>query len=194
MRPLPGAALACFVLGCQSLDQFDTTQGGAYCGYLESSQFIWSPPSTDTAAPPEEGGFARGLGLTLDLDTAHLDTVPGRLTTNDGAGALPADAGRGAPPPGPCKPSKTFDHAPLRVTSQVAHDALSLMTFEDGQAHNVVAWVDSTCRGKMLAIVSLYNRDRVEVRLLKPAPTKSTSSDAFALFTMSRVTGGCPSP
>jgi len=120
--------------------------------------------------------------------------VPGSLTTNDGSSAPVADGGASSSSAGPCKPNKTFDHAPLRVTPQVAHDSLSLMTFEEGQAHNVVAWVDSTCRGKMLAIVSLYNRDRVEVRLLKPAPTKSTSSDAFALFTLSRVTGSCPNP
>jgi hypothetical protein len=172
------AALACCALGCQSLDRFDTTKGGAYCGHIESSQFIWTPPAP-APAPPDEGGFDRRLRLKLELDTAHLNTVPGFLTTDDG------DLG-------PCTPNKTFDRSSLRVTSEVVHDSLSLMTFEDGQVHNIISWVDSTCRGKMLAVVSLYSPDRVEVRLLKPAPSNATSpGDAFALFPLTRADNGC---
>src|SRR5690349_15833333 len=144
MRLISTAVAAGCLLGCQSMDRFDTTKGSAYCGAIVSSQFVWTPP--------DHGGFDRTLRLKLEVDTAHLDTVPGYLTTDDG------DVG-------PCTPSKTFERAPLRVTPEVVHDSLSLMTFEDGQTHNVIAWVDSTCRGSMMAVVSLYDRQRVEVRL-----------------------------
>jgi len=171
MRLLPHAVIAVCLFGCQSLDRFDTTKGGAYCGAIVSSQFVWTPP--------DKGGFGRTLRLKLEIDTGYLDTLPGYLTTDDG------DVG-------PCAPSKTFERAPLRVTPEVVHDSLSLMTFEEGQTHNIIAWVDSTCRGSMLAVVSLYDRDRVEVRLLKPAqPNSATTTDAFALFPLSRAKAGC---
>jgi len=176
-------AVAVLGSGCQSLDRFDTKDGAAYCGAIESSQFIWTPPAP-TSSPPAEGGFDRRLRLKLEIDTTGLDTPsaahpPGKITSDD------TDLG-------PCAPSSTFEAAALRVTPEVARDSLSLMTFEEGQVHNIIAWVDSKCRGTMLAIVSLYNSDRVDVRLLKPAPTGATDRrDAFALFPLDRREGGC---
>lgn len=164
-------ALASLLFGCQSLDRFDTKNGAAYCGAIESSQFIWTTP--------DEGGFARQLRLKLELDTASADTSPGKMTTDDTSD-------------GPCKPSATFDHAPLRVTPEVARDSLSLMTFDEGQVHNFIAWVESSCRGSMLSVVSLYKSDRVDVRILKPAPAGAGGQrDAFALFPLDRREGGC---
>ena len=184
--------LAGFLFGCQSLDRFDTKQGAAYCGAIESSQFIWTPPAPNeppacTTSLPEEGGFDRRLRMRLELDTSALQTAapahpPARITTDD------TDLC-------PCAPEATFQAAPLRVMSEVSRDSLSLMTFEDGQVRNIMGWVDSTCRGSMLAIVSLYNTDRVDVRILKAAPGSATGAtdhrDAFALFPLDRKDTGC---
>lgn len=165
------AGLACCLFGCQSLDRFDTKNGAAYCGAIESSQFVWTTP--------DEGGFDRQLRLKLELDTAALDTTPGKITTDDASD-------------GPCAPSATFDRAKLRVTPEVVRDSLSLMTFDEGQVHNVIAWVGSTCRGSMLSVVSLYKTDRVDVRILKPvSPNTTGQRDAFALFPLDRREGGC---
>lgn len=172
--------LAGLLFGCQSIDRFDTKNGSAYCGSIESSQFIWTPPAP-IDSPPDEGGFDRRLRLKLTLDTSLLDSTPGTITSDD------SDVG-------PCHPTghATFESAPLVVTPEVTRDSLSLMTFEDGQVHNVIAWVESTCRGRMLAVISLHNTDRVEVRLLKPAPNNSASPrDAFALFPLDRREAGC---
>lgn len=175
MRRWTGVAFAGTLLGCQSLDRFDTKSGAAYCGSIESSQFIWTPPT--------QGGFDRRLRMRLELDTGAADVGgtgrPGKITTDD------TDLG-------PCAPSSTFAATPLRVMPEVAHDSLSLMTFEDGQVRNIVAWVDSTCRGTMLAIVSLYSSDHVDVRLLKPGAASATNpQDAFALFPLDRREAGC---
>lgn len=158
-------------LSCQSIDKFDTKNGGAYCGGIVGAQFIRTNEN--------EGGFARTLRLGLTLDVARLTTTPGTLTTDDAAD-------------GPCAPRATFDHAALRVTPEVVEDPLSTMTFEDGQIQNVIAWADSTCSGSMLVVVSLMKDDRVDVRLLKPAaPAATDRRDAFALFPLARSESGC---
>jgi hypothetical protein len=162
-------------LGCQSLDTFDTERGDAYCGAIVDAQFVRTSLTV--------GGFQRQLRLGLEIDTGALTTTPGRVWTDD---ALD----------GPCAPSATFDTktSSLRVTPEVVRDPLSTLTFEDGQLHNIVAWVDSTCRGPMLSIVSLYKDDRVEVRFLRPgaASTGGTKAqDAFARFSLSRRKHGC---
>jgi hypothetical protein len=190
---LGGAVLSLLPLACEKLDRFDTKGSAAYCGYIVGAKFVRTSET--------EGGFARDLGLRLEIDTGSLSDRPGTLTSDDAA-------------TGPCVPRATFDHTPLVVTPEVNHDPLSAMTFEDGQVRNVVAWADSTCRGPMLAVVSLYVNDRVDVRLLKPAPVPSASGaggapgsvdagapalggappverDAFALFRLERRADGC---
>jgi hypothetical protein len=173
VRPLLALLGAALSLSCQSLDRYDTKNGAAYCGAIVSGQFVRTTVT--------EGGFDKALRLRLRLDTDLLATAPGTLTTDDAAD-------------GPCAPKATFDGAKLRVTKELVGDALSSLTFEDGQVHNIVAWVDSTCRGPMLSIVSLYKDDRVEVRLLRPgeaAATGGTPRDAFALFPLQRSDTGC---
>jgi hypothetical protein len=163
--------LACAVvaLGCQSLDRFDTKGNAAYCGQVVDSKFVLTPSS--------QGGFDRQLRMKLKLDTTQLSSNPGSVTTYDADG-------------GPCNGAPTFDDAELVVTTEIQNDPLSTMVFDDGQVQNIVAWVDSTCRGKMLSIVSLYKSNRVEVRLLKPG-TSATNRDAFALFRLDRSEHGC---
>jgi hypothetical protein len=165
-----------FVLGCETIDRFNTEGKAAYCGGIFTSKFVWTPPP--------EGGFDRELQLQLKLDTTELATVPGRITTDD-ASLDPCGADHPGVP--------TFDGAKLVVTPEFANDSLSSFTFEDGQAHNIMAWVDSSCQGKMLAVVSLYKSSHVEVRLMKPGTTgpDATDRDAFALFPLERRDDGC---
>jgi hypothetical protein len=173
-----GAALLAFpvVLGCQTIDRFGTEGAAAYCGGIVESKFVWTPPS--------QGGFDRELRLALTLDTSALTTVPGRITTDD-AERAPCGVNRPGVP--------TFSGAKLMVTPEVANDPLSALTFEDGQVHNIMAWVDSSCQGRMLAVVSLYKSNHVELRLMKPgtSATDSSTRDAFALFPLERRDDGC---
>jgi hypothetical protein len=177
LRALLPIVLACPLFSCQNLARFDTKNGAAYCGSIVDAQFIRTPPESD--------GFQR-LRMRLEIDTDQLTTIPGKITTDDAATNSPDTAG-------PCSPQATFENASLRVTPEIVHDALSTMTFEDGQIQNIVAWVDSTCRGTMLAVVSLAKNDHVEVRLLKPAigPPNTTKRDSFALFSLDRNDNGC---
>jgi len=155
---------------CQTLDRFDTEGSAAYCGSIVNGRFVRTTES--------EGGFAR-IRMKLRIDADQLTTAPGTLTTDDSGDA-------------PCAPRPTFDAAPMRVTPELVGDPLAAMVFDDGQIHNVIGWVDSTCRGSMLAIVSLYKNDRVDVRLLKPRdPNASAERDAFAHFALERSDTGC---
>jgi hypothetical protein len=162
------------VLGCQTIDRFGTEGSTAYCGGIVTSKFVWTPPSL--------GGFDRELRLALQLDTSALATEPGRITTDDGK----------ADPCGVNSPGvPTFAGAKLTVTPEVANDPLSALTFEDGQVHNIMAWVDSSCQGRMLAVVSLYKANHVELRLMKPGASATDSKGAFALFPLERREDGC---
>jgi hypothetical protein len=162
------------LFGCESLKRFDTKGPGAYCGTIVNGQFVRTTLS--------EGGFDRNMGLRLEVNTDALTTTPGNLTSNDAA-------------KGPCAPEPTFDTAHLEVSQELVRDPLSTMTFEDGQVVNVLAWVQSTCRGRMLAVVSLYKNDRAQVRLLKPAETPTPDGaepqDGFAVFLLERREDGC---
>ncbi len=171
-RPALALPFVVLALSCQNLDRFDTKNGAAYCGAIVSGQFVRTTANA--------GGFDKALRLQLHLNAGSLSTAPGTITTDDAAD-------------GPCAPKATFADAKLRVTKEVVQDALSSLTFEDGQIENVVAWVDSTCRGPMLSVVSLYKDDRVEVRLLRAGDATSggASEDAFALFPLSRSETGC---
>jgi hypothetical protein len=172
-RRAPALLVLLAPLSCQSLDHFDTEGSAAYCGSIVTGRPV--------RTPADEGGFGR-IRMQLEVDVDALTSVPGSLTTDD---ADPEIEDRG-----PCYPRPTFDHAPLRVTPEVVSDSFSALVFEDGQVHNIVAWVDSTCRGSMLAVVSFYKNDRIGVRLLKPHDPGS-DRDAFGRFDLSRSEGGC---
>ena len=175
--------------GCQELDRFDTSGDAAYRGSIVGAQFV--------RTPEDEGGFKRELLMCVELDTDALTTTPGTMTTDDAAD-------------GPCAPLATFDNAPIRAVREVFDDPLSTLRFSDAQEHNVLGWVESTCRGPMLAVVSLMKSDDVEVRLLKPPPASMPapaavdggvcepvvteppgSRAAFALFKLGRQEAGC---
>ena len=58
----------------------------------------------------------------------------------------------------------SFDQAPLQVTQEVFADSLSQLDLGQGRDFNLIAWVDSTCQGSALSIVSLMHSGDVEVR------------------------------
>lgn len=163
MTPLPFAIAAALLAlaGCRDLERFDTGESGAYCGTIIDSDFT-------------RAGFAPGLGLRLTLDIDALDVAPGTLSTNDTAG--------------PCSPLPEFDSAPLRVTPEMFADPLSLLEFGATREHNFMAWVDPTCQGSAMAVVSLMHTGQVEVRLLRrgsSAPGAATP-DEFGVFQLDR--------
>jgi hypothetical protein len=171
---------ACSLAGCRNIDRFDTEPGVAYCGEMVSF---------------DQNGFLRpGTGrpnmrMQLELDIDSLTVRPGVITTGDGDGlcALPA----------PAEPRPLFVQAPLRAIPQVMTDQLSLIEFGDGREYNFFAWVDSSCLGTMVAVVSLMKNDEVELRLLKPKPMPADNAPeadqpGFILFRTSRGQTPCP--
>lgn len=162
-RVRTGGALLVGVLalGCRSLDRFDTGDDGAYCGDIIDSDFT-------------RRGFEPGVGMRVTLDIEALHTAPGTLSTNDVAGA--------------CSPLPTFDAAPLRITPELFADPLSLLSFGSTRDHNFMAWVDSTCQGSALAVVSLMHTGDVEVRLLRPgAGAEPLAPGDFGVFQLQRT-------
>jgi len=162
------ALCASSVLSCGDLEGFTSKQGEGYCGTLGLPLF-------------QEGFVEKGAEPTLEvalvLDTSKLTTEPGRLSSNDPQGLCStADA-----------PQVLFQNAPLRAIPVLQHDVLSALTFGEGHDHDFFAWVDSTCQGTMLAVVSLMKNNYVELRLFKPAhyvPPNSPAAESpgFALF------------
>jgi hypothetical protein len=171
-------------LGCSSLDRFDTKGTAAYCGSL-------------VAVPAFEAGLLpkssrpRSLNATLKLDIGALtqrgdqSAVVGSLTTDD------ADRGLCA-----TQQAALFDAAPLRTMPALDSDALSTLEFGSGHDYNFFAWVDSSCQGTMLSVVSLMRNDSVELRLLKPAAMPAPEAGpeqqpGFGLFYLERRNSGC---
>ena len=179
-RPRPvrllGVLGACALFGCHNLDGFDTKPGFAYCGSI-------------IGAPAFQAGFVPEdqppqLALTLTLDTSKLTSEPGILRSND--------AGTGL-----CGTQPLFQGAPLRAIPEVDHDALSTLTFGEGHEHDFFAWVDSTCQGTMLAVVSLMKNNYVEMRLFKPErlpPPGATPAETpgFAVFQLNQTAQAQP--
>lgn len=159
-----GFVLLAMVTGCRTLDRFDTSNGDAYCGSIVSAGFV-------------RQGYPPNLRLALELDMARLSTTPGRITTDDAATS-------------PCAGKPRFDQSVLRASEEVQNDLLSTLDFGTGRDENFVTWVESSCEGPVLAVVSLMKNDDVEVRLLKPPPPGEGTA-GFALFQLTRRSGGC---
>jgi hypothetical protein len=164
-------------VGCRNLDNFDTKPGQAYCGAL-----IAQPQFQDGFVP---NGSRPTLELELTLDTSKLTSEPGIVRSNDASDGLCA-----------ATTGELFQNAPLRAIPEVDHDALSALTFGEGHEHDFFAWLDSSCQGTMLAVVSLMKNDQVEMRLFKPArlPPLDAPADqqpGFAVFHFERQNRGC---
>ena len=96
----------------------------------------------------------------------------------------------------PCAPDPLFEAATLRAIEEAFHDPLSALQFGEGREHNFLTWVDSSCQGTMLAVVSLMKNDEVELRLLKPAPLPPPDAvpadrTGFAQFRLRRGQDDC---
>jgi hypothetical protein len=157
-RALAASALV-LLAGCRDLDRFDTGPDGAYCGGIVQSPFT-------------RKGFDELPALRLTLDVNQLTVAPGTMTSNDVAG--------------PCTPLAQFDQAPLIVTQELYADPLSLLEFGAAREYNFIAWVDSTCLGRTLAVVSLMHDDSIEVRLLRPGAPDRPDSSEFGVFQLTR--------
>jgi hypothetical protein len=145
--------------GCRDLDRFDTGDDGGYCGGIVQSAFT-------------RKGFDSLPTLRLTLDVDQLTVAPGSLSSNDVNG--------------PCSPLPQFDQAPLQVTQELFADPLSLLEFGPAREYNFIAWVDSTCQGRTLAVVSLMTDDNVEVRLLRPGTLARADSNEFGVFQLQK--------
>jgi hypothetical protein len=67
---------------------------------------------------------------------------------------------------------------------------LSTLSFGEGHVHDFFAWVDSTCQGTMVAVVSLMKDNQVELRLFKPMrlpppDAGPAETPGFAMFSLS---------
>ena len=174
---LLGLALAALLWlgGCRNLDRFDTDDDSAYCGSLVSAPFAHTGFVAEDEPPT--------LRMRLRLDTDQLTTVPAIVATNDVERGL-------------CAPEPLFDDSRMRAMKEAFHDPLSALQFGQGREYNLLAWVDSSCQGTMVAVISLMKSDDVEVRLLKPAPSPPRDAPpeelpGFALFRLSRRQGDC---
>ncbi|MBN1605461.1 MAG: hypothetical protein JW940_02455 [Polyangiaceae bacterium] len=161
--------------GCDNLDRFDTPGDAAYCGELVAPTFAQDgllPDDTDEKAEAR---------LKLDLDNAAKH--PGTLWMSDAKWGL-------------CTPQPLFDTAPLRAIEQVDNDPIATLDFGEGREHSFFAWVDSTCQGTMLSVVSLMRNGGVELRLFKPAPESmgrvpAAERAGFGVFLLKRRDKGC---
>ncbi|MDX2055685.1 MAG: hypothetical protein SFV15_25005 [Polyangiaceae bacterium] len=161
-----------WLLGCQDLSRFETQPGEAYCGTMVSSP-VFHEGLLPAAVPPV-------LPIRLELNIHALDSLPGVVTTGDKATGLCAASGQ-----------PLLNHAPLRAIPTLAHDQLSLLEFGDGREQNLMAWVDSTCQGTLLGVLSLMKDSTIELRLLKPKPFPAPGAapadqPGFGLFTLAR--------
>jgi hypothetical protein len=174
--------LVSLALSCRSLDRFDTSGDAAFCGDLVSG------PSFHDGFVAE--GEPWNLRLKLDLEASKLSSfsenknaIIGWLTSNDlGAGL--------------CIDQPLFQSAPIRAIPQLYHDTLSTLSFGEGHDEDFFAYVDSTCQGTMVSLVSLLRNGNVEVRLFKPArlPDEGAKPDkrpGYAVFYLTRNEEGC---
>jgi hypothetical protein len=169
-------------LSCRSLDRFDTSGDAAFCGDLVSG------PSFHDGFVAE--GEPWNLRLKLDLDASKLSSfsenknaIMGWLTSNDEGTGL-------------CLDQPLFQSAPIRAIPQLYHDTLSTLSFGEGHDEDFFAYVDSTCQGTMVSLVSLLRNGNVEVRLFKPArlPDEGAKPDkrpGYAVFHLARNDEGC---
>jgi hypothetical protein len=172
-----GASLT--ALSCRNLERFDTPGHSAFCGELVSG-----PTFHDGFVPVGEPAI---LKMKLKLDTSQLSTFSGdkvtqlgQLSSNDVSSGLCSS-----------QEQPLFDGALIRGIPQVDHDTLSTMSFGEGHDEDFFAWIDSTCQGTMLAVVSLLRNSDVELRLFKPArlPAPDAGPEkrpGFALFYLKR--------
>jgi hypothetical protein len=160
--------------GCKSVDRFDTGDKGAFCGELVG-EF-----ASEGLVP--DGSTAR-LHLALTLDTKHLGDYPGLLTSDDATDGL-------------CVGQSLFDKASVRTIQKALYDVIGSIQITPDHSQDIFTWVDSTCQGTFVSILSLMNDGKVEVRLFKPKPATDAGAPAseragFGVFSLTRRESGC---
>jgi hypothetical protein len=173
-------------LGCRNLDRFDTKGKAAFCGQMVQA----APAFHDGFVPDNLPDFI--LSVKLTLDTSQLSSFSNDKPTQIGA-LSSNDSERGLCSGGD---QPLFESSPVRGIPQLDHDTLSTLTFGEGHDEDFFAWVDSTCQGTTLALVSLLRKGDVELRLFKPAalPPPGAGPEerpGFALFYLKRDEKGC---
>lgn len=176
---------------CHGVDQFDTRNGEVYCGKLIGQRVI--------SLGFEESGWI-GSESENTVEIANLRT--GELFKSDG---VPAQVRSNDASFGPCASEQKplFDRAQLRTIGQTLGDRLSAMQLGEDHDEDFVTFIDSTCSGSMVAILSLVQDGKVELRLLRPAKA-TPKSDAeqplepnpeqtqrFGLFQLKKSKEGC---
>jgi hypothetical protein len=175
-----------FSLGCRDLERFDTKEDQAYCGDLVSGGDVASGMSFDDGFWPDGEPKLLRMQLTelktnlLSTFSSDTSSFPAWLTSNDAESGLCAEQSQAL-----------FEHAPLRSIPQIDHDSIATLSFGEGHDRDFFAWVDSTCQGTMLALVSLLRNNDIELRLFKPAALPPPAASAgqrpgFALFYLRR--------
>jgi hypothetical protein len=154
-----------FSAACSDVSRFDTGKDDAYCGTVVNATFV-------------REGFTRLIQAELQIDTAAINTQPGKLTSHRD------DT--------PCDGKPLFDAAPLRPPIKLESDALSQLQFGDDREMNWMSWVQSSCEETYLAVVSLMHDNSVELRLLR-SPTVPTDPETGVLgvFILDRNERGC---
>jgi hypothetical protein len=166
-------------LGCKSIERFDSGPNGAYCGTLVGTGF-----ATDGLIPDVDAGASSlELEMALTLDSKSLTTYPGRLSSNDAQGGL-------------CEGTRLFDGALVRTVQPSLNDVVASMQLTADHVQDIFTWVDSTCQGTFVIIVSLIHDGTVELRLFKPAPLVDAGAPAksrpgFGVFKLTRNALGC---
>ncbi len=165
------------ILGCKSNDRFDTGPGGAYCGNLIGENF-----ASDGLMPE---GSTTLLKLSLTLDTHNLTKVPGILTSSDDQGGL-------------CPGQRLFDRASVRTIQPALHDVIASVQLTPDHDQDIFAWVDSSCQGTFVSIVSLMEDGTVELRLFNPKPepqldagAPANSRPGYGVFSLRKSESGC---
>lgn len=153
--------LAPGALGCRDVERFRTGEDEAYCGSMVSA-----PVFQEGFLPDGEPPLLRGR---LELAVETLESFPGDFTTDDAENGFCSELGL-----------PLFDGAPLVAIEEVQRDALSALEFGEGREQNLVSWIDSSCAGPMLAVLSLMQSLDVELRVLRPPRSAGTVSEALA--------------
>lgn len=180
MRRYIGCSVGLFVasqlccVSCKSVDRFDTGPNGAFCGEMISG-------GTSDGLIPD--GSAIDLKLALTLSSQQLKDYPGRLTSNDVTGGL-------------CEGTRLFDDAKIRTVQKALLDSIATVQITPDHEQDLFTWVDSSCQGTFLAILSLMYDGTTEIRLFKPmheadAGAPASQRDGFGVFSLTRSDTGC---
>jgi len=170
-----GLVAAVGAAGCRDIERFDTDGDAAFCGKM-----VGAPFQTGFLA---DGAESETVRMRLEFDVNGLARFPGRVSTDDALTGL-------------CAPEPLFRDVRLRAVAEAFHDPISQLDFGDGRERNVLVWIDSTCAGSLLGVLSLMRDDSVELRLFKPAPdpdddTPAVDRPGFAEFRLTRRRDGC---